>query len=60
VCFNKDSSSGLAWRDEHPDRVIDLDGAALNGMILTGINLAGASLRGFDARDESGWRAARA
>src|SRR5215510_3284905 len=35
-----------AWRREHPDLVINLDGADLNGMILTGIDFSRVSLRG--------------
>ena len=31
-----------AWRREHPDDVIVLDHADLNGMILIGIDLEGA------------------
>ena len=35
-----------AWRRDHPDVPIVLDGEDLNGMILTGIDFSGASLRG--------------
>ena len=35
-----------AWRREHPDLEIVLDGANLSGMILTGIDFANVSLRG--------------
>jgi len=34
------------WRREHPDLVISLDHADLNGMILIGIDFARVSLRG--------------
>ena len=34
-----------AWRHEHPDEVIVLDHADLNGMILIGIDFARVSLR---------------
>ena len=35
-----------AWRSEHPDRAIVLDGEKLDGMVLTGIDFSHASLRG--------------
>src|SRR5215510_4240782 len=35
-----------AWRREHPDLAINLDGANLNGMILTRIDFSRVSLRG--------------
>jgi hypothetical protein len=35
------SAAWNAWRREHPDLVIALDHADLNGMILTGIDLPG-------------------
>jgi len=35
-----------AWRQDHPEAPVVLDGADLDGMILTGIDLSGASLRG--------------
>jgi len=34
------------WRREHPDTVVVMDHADLNGMILTGIDFARVSLRG--------------
>jgi len=40
------SAAWNAWRREHPDLVITLDHADLNGMILTGIDFARVSLRG--------------
>lgn len=40
------SAAWNAWRREHPEIAIMLDGANLNGMILTGMNFSGASLRG--------------
>ncbi len=42
------SAAWNAWRREHPDLVITLDHADLNGMILTGIDFARVSLRGAD------------
>ena len=39
------SAAWNAWRREHPDLVITLDHADLNGMILTGIDFARVSLR---------------
>jgi uncharacterized protein YjbI with pentapeptide repeats len=35
-----------AWRRAHPDLVITLDHADLNGMILTGVDFGRVSLRG--------------
>jgi uncharacterized protein YjbI with pentapeptide repeats len=35
-----------AWRRDHPELAISLDGADLNGMILTGIDFSHVSLRG--------------
>jgi len=40
------SAAWNAWRREHPDLVITLDHADLNGMILTGIDFARVRLRG--------------
>lgn len=33
------------WRQEHPDRIIDLKGACLDGKDLSGVDLIGADLR---------------
>src|SRR5215467_10245190 len=40
------SAAWNAWRREHPDLAINLDGANLNGMILTGIDFSRVSPRG--------------
>jgi len=40
------SAAWNVWRREHPDLVITLDHADLNGMILTGIDFSRVSLRG--------------